>query len=489
MRQEKAEKAGRPDGLPAAAASAEGGAGDAEEGGPGLDGAARGLHIVLVAYGCDPTRGSEPAVGWGWAETLARRGHTVEVLTHPDRDNERQIRRRVAELGDVGKRIRPHVIPAPRLPSWTAVLPGCVRDSARNFLRYDGWQRRALAHARSHGLDGADLVHHVSFVSLQGGCALHRLGPPLVFGPVGGGQTAPHSHRRYLGSEYLQEVVRTLRVRHLGRRPLCRTTLREAAAVLVTNWDTDRRARRLGRTDTRLMLADGIHESVIREPLEARQARSPLRPPTILWVGGLTAHKAPELALRAMAHVRSEHPRARMEFLGDGPLRPSLERLARRLGVSESVDFRGEVPWTEVRTAYDAADVFLMTSLRDSFGTQSLEAWARGLPVVHLGHQGIGDFSAPGGAVSVPLGDPADLPQRLARALNAVLDDEQTRHGMREAALAWARKHTWTAKAEAAEELYRAVLSAGRPSATPAVADRPEQGVAEAAALTNPGRG
>ncbi|MFF8375715.1 glycosyltransferase family 4 protein [Streptomyces sp. NPDC015661] len=449
-----------------------------------LGGTTRGLHIVLVAYGCDPTRGSEPAVGWGWAETLAERGHTVEVLTHPDRDNERQIRRRAAELGDVGRRIRPHVIPVPDLPSWAALLPGFVRDSAREFLRYDGWQRRALAHARTHGLDRADLVHHVSYVSLQGGCALYRLGPPLVFGPVGGGQIAPHSHRRYLGPAYLQEVVRTLRVRHLGRRPLCRATLREAAAVLVTNWDTDRRARRLGRTDTCLMLADGIHESVIRQPLEAPPTWSAPHRPTILWVGGLTAHKAPELALRAMVHVRAEHPRARLEFFGDGPLRLSLERLALRLGVSESVVFHGDVPWADLRAAYDAADVFLMTSLRDSFGTQSLEAWARGLPVVHIGHQGIGDFSAPGGAVSVPLGNPADLPQRLANALSAVLGDDETRHGMRTAALAWARKHTWTAKARVAEELYRVVLSGGRPAATASAGDRPVRSVAEAAALS-----
>ncbi|MER7957772.1 glycosyltransferase [Streptomyces sp. NPDC096030] len=465
MRQEQAHEAGQP----------------SERGG-----ATRGLHIVLVAYGCDPTRGSEPAVGWGWAQTLAERGHTVEVLTHPDRDNERQIRRRTAELGDVGKRIRLHVVPVPGLPSWAALLPGFVRDSAREFLRYDGWQRRALAHARARGLDRADLVHHVSYVSLQGGCALHRLGPPLVFGPVGGGQVAPHSHRRYLGQAYLQEVVRTLRVRHLGRRPLCRATLREAAAVLVTNWDTERRARRLGRTDATLMLADGIHESVIRQEPHATPTGSGLRPPpTILWVGGLTAHKAPELALRALAHVRADHPRACLEFFGDGPLRPSLERLARSLGVSESVVFHGEVPWTDLRTAYDAADVFLMTSLRDSFGTQSLEAWARGLPEVHVGHQGIGDFSAPGGAVSVPLGDPADLPQRLANALSAVLADEETHHGMRAAALAWARKHTWTAKARAAEELYRVVLAARRPAPTSASAgDRPERGVAAALSTT-----
>jgi hypothetical protein len=40
-----------------------------------------------------------------------------------------------------------------------------------------------------------------------------------------------------------------------------------------------------------------------------------------------------------------------------------------------------------------------------------------------------------------------------------VIDGRHTRHCMERAALEWARKHTWTAKAETAEEIYRAILS------------------------------
>ncbi|MEU6774801.1 glycosyltransferase [Streptomyces sp. NPDC046759] len=417
---------------------------------------------MLVSFACDPTRGSEPAIGWGWAESLAKRGHTVDVLTHPEFDNERNIGQRVAELGPVGERIRVHVVPLPRAPSWTGLLPGCLSDMAKEVKCYDGWQREALAYARSRGLDRADLVHHVSYGSLQGGSALRHLGPPLVFGPVGGGQIAPHSHRRFMGTAYWQEALRTLVwVGCLSRRPSCRRTLRQAAVVLATNRDTERLARRLSRTTTHLMLADGIQEALIREPAEARPAR-PDRPPTVLWVGRLHPRKTPELAVRAIAHLRTEFPDARLVVLGDGPLRQPLERLAHRLGVGGSVEFRGLLPRTQVFQACDDADAFLMTSLRDSSSTQTLEAWARGLPVVHLGHHGISDFSAPGGAISVPLGNPADLPKRIAWALSGVLKEQQTRHCMERAALSWARQHTYMAKAETAERLYHAVLSAGR---------------------------
>ncbi|WP_327687248.1 glycosyltransferase family 4 protein [Streptomyces sp. NBC_00467] len=419
----------------------------------------RPLRIVLASYACDPSRGTEPGMGWAWAEALARRGHTVELLTRSHGGNTEHIRRRIETLGTVGRRIRTHVVATPPRPRWVRLLPGFLRGQALEFVHYNGWQRRALEHARDQGLDGADLVHHVSYGSLVGGSALRRLGPPLVFGPVGGGQTAPRSHRRWLGPAYFPEVLRELLwVRCLSLRPACRATLRDAALVLTTNRDTARRSRRLGRADPRMVLSDGVPAELLREPSQKGTPR-PERPPTVLWVGRLTAIKAPGLALRAFALLVARIPGARLVVLGDGPLRADLERLSARLGVAGSVCFRGRLPWKEALDAYDGADVLLFTSLRDSFGVQNLEAWARGLPVVHLDHQGVGDFSAPGCAAPVPLGNPADLPQRLAHALAGVFADEEARHRAAEAGPRWARQHTWPAKAELAEGLYESVLN------------------------------
>ena len=41
-------------------------------------------RILLSAYACEPGRGSEPGVGWGWATELAELGHEVWVLTRAD---------------------------------------------------------------------------------------------------------------------------------------------------------------------------------------------------------------------------------------------------------------------------------------------------------------------------------------------------------------------------------------------------------------------
>lgn len=39
------------------------------------------LTILLSAYACEPNKGSEPEVGWQWANALSKLGHNVHVIT------------------------------------------------------------------------------------------------------------------------------------------------------------------------------------------------------------------------------------------------------------------------------------------------------------------------------------------------------------------------------------------------------------------------
>lgn len=414
----------------------------------------RPMRVVLVAYGCDPTRGSEPGKGWRWAEALAERGHRVEILTQVVDGNREAISRRIADLGPVGQKIIPHFISAPEPPRrFECLVPAGLRGMLREFQKYGNWQREALRAARDLGPTTADMVHHVSYGSLVGGSLLRHLGPPLVFGPVGGGQTAPYRFRRYLGSGWKQEAFRTwFWVRLMSRRPEATGTVRQSAVVLVMNKDTADLAHRMGARDVRMMLSPAIPGSLLR--------KGPTSPPAseakvkVLWVGRLIPIKAPALALEAFAALRGIVPHARFEFIGDGPLRAELEETADRLGLSSSVVFRGWVSWHDTLSAYDSATAMLFTSMRDSFGGQNLEAWARGLPTVCVGHQGVAEFAPADGAVCVSPGDPETLPVRLAGALADIIRDPGVREKMSQAAHAHAQNFTWEKMAEAIEYVY-----------------------------------
>lgn len=41
------------------------------------------MHILMTAYACHPSMGSEHGNGWNWPMHVAARGHDVTVLTTP----------------------------------------------------------------------------------------------------------------------------------------------------------------------------------------------------------------------------------------------------------------------------------------------------------------------------------------------------------------------------------------------------------------------
>jgi glycosyltransferase involved in cell wall biosynthesis len=72
----------------------------------------------------------------------------------------------------------------------------------------------------------------------------------------------------------------------------------------------------------------------------------------------------------------------KLRLVGDGPLRPKLERRAIELGISDAVTFVGWVPRTSLTSYYRDCDVFVLPSLNEAFGKVLVEAALCSAPVV-----------------------------------------------------------------------------------------------------------
>jgi glycosyltransferase involved in cell wall biosynthesis len=396
------------------------------------------MRVLLSAFDCGPGRGSEPGNGWHWAITLADFGHEVTVLTGSEN------RQKICAADSHGIDFRFIDLPASPLHRSSHAL-----EWADIYRR---WQEIALAYAK--GLTQQyDVVHHVTWGSLRLGSGLWRLPAPLVYGPIGGGQTAPAKYWRYFGPEWPAEALRTMSagpLLMLNRRS--RETIRNSAVVLATNSATMAACRRLGAADVRYMLAEGLPTEWLVDPRPR-----PTGIPVVLWVGRLLRLKAPTLAIQAFAELRRVMP-ARLIIAGDGPARGQVLSAVKRLGLSEDVQLLGHVPWDEIRLLYDSASVLLFTSLRDSSGAQFLEALGRGLPAVALDHHGIADADVGAAALKVALSpDPHELPGHLASALQTILCDDEW-ESRSAAAVKWAAEHAWPTKAAVATQIYHEIV-------------------------------
>lgn len=97
-------------------------------------------------------------------------------------------------------------------------------------------------------------------------------------------------------------------------------------------------------------------------------------------VGRFDRMKNQSFALQILSELLKSEPNAKLIFVGDGPLRESVEAQAKALNLTEHVRFlgvRNDVPvWMHV------FDVLLVPSLFEGLGGVILEAQAAGTPVV-----------------------------------------------------------------------------------------------------------
>ena len=332
------------------------------------------MRVLMSAYACEPGRGSEPGVGWNWVLQAAR-FNEVWVLTRSN--NRRSIERSGCSA---------------ELPGVTFVyfdLPGWARSWKRGSfgvrLYYVLWQFCIFWVAkRLHREVKFDLVHHVTFVNYWLPSALALMPLPFIWGPVGGGETAP---KTFLGKAFrikgkVDEFMRDIAHVIVNYEPLSRLTARRAACTFATTGETELKLRSLGcerlSVLSQVALPQYEIDQLVRLPLYNGH---PFR---LLSLGRFIYWKGFEFGVRAFARFHKSFPTSEYWLVGDGPERPWLEQLARNLGVADSVRFLGSMPRDQALEILKSCSVLVHPSLHDSGGYVCLEAMAAGQPIKYV---------------------------------------------------------------------------------------------------------
>lgn len=167
-----------------------------------------------------------------------------------------------------------------------------------------------------------------------------------------------------------------------ARTLLRRLIASKASGFLAYGTEAKRYLNGLGVNDDRIDIATNTVDTDFfkQETTKCRLQKQPkITPFTFTYIGYLVPRKKVEKILIAAEQLKKQRSDFRIRIIGDGPLRESLESLARELNVDDHILFEGHKQTSELPSVLAQTDVFLFQTGFDIWGLVLNEAMAAGV--------------------------------------------------------------------------------------------------------------
>lgn len=405
------------------------------------------LKVLIAAYACNPFRGSEAGVGWGWVNAISRL-HDVWVITGEEQ-GKADIELALARQPELGQRLNFVFLARPPLPAFLRHFPPLY------FRTYRKWQESAFRIAAGlHKQVGFHIAHQLTYVGFREPGQLWKLGIPFVWGPIGGLENTPWGLLPLAGlrgGAYLagRNAVNWIH-KSLNRAPKA-AFARADAVIAATRGIRDEISKWYGRESSVICevgpAVGGRGNVTAREPGESLE---------LVWSGVHIAGKALPVLLRALSCVPARVD-WRLHVLGDGPCRGKWERAAVRLKIQGRCCWYGNLPRQDALHIMERAHVMCITSIKDLTSSVLVEALSIGLPVVCLRHCGFADLVDDTCGIAV---DPnrSTIATHIAEAIVRLWGDEAARMELSRGARRRVLSCSWDIKGQDVDAIYRHVI-------------------------------
>ena len=380
--------------------------------------------ILVLAYAISPSKGSEYAVAWNYVTAMSRY-HRLTVLYGTSGEH-------MGDTVEMERYIREHPVPN---VTFVAVAPSrtAERLNALNkrgifvysfYLAYRQWHKSVYRAARELvRKKHFDLIHYVGPIGYREPGYLWKLDLPYVWGPIGGTRNPSF---RLLGAvstfpglcKLLFRTVANVLQLHFGRR--IRLALRRTDVLLTATTENRDNIRRVHRIDSIWLPENGVAGAVV--PPDANKFTADTL--HFIWIGRIDNNKALIVLLDALQLVDTDSPVV-VHVVGDGPLRPRMERYAGRRGVGHLIRWHGKVSRTEVFELLRRSHLHIISSLSEGNPTTIWEAMSCGVPTMSLDHCGMHDVICDRCGIRIPIRSYAQVVRDMGAQMQRLIRTSQ----------------------------------------------------------------
>lgn len=407
------------------------------------------LRILINAYACSPSRGSEPGMGWNWCTHLAKH---CELFIITEEEFREQI-----------ESVLPTLPQKDNIHFYYNPVSEKVREIARNqgdwrfYTHYKRWQKKTLEIAKQIVAEHKiDIIHQLNMIGFREPGYLWKIEDiPFVWGPIGGVKKFPVAYLKGAGIklQLFNRLKNVLNVWQLKYDPWINKAFKRAKLLISSIPDSYRGIRKYKKRESVLIPETG---SFITDDVPAKRFYNEYF--HVMWVAKFDFCKQLPLALKALAATNNKQIILDIYGQGNEEQEKEARQLIKELNISDQIVWHGHTSKAVVQQAMREAQLFFFTSVSEDTSTVVLEAISNHLPVLCFDACGFGGVIDETVGRKIPLTNPQKSITDFAGYLNMFYANRPLLEELSLNCKTLQQQLSWDEKAIKVVNLYQEVL-------------------------------
>lgn len=413
--------------------------------------------ILVMAYAISPFRGSEYAVAWNYVTYMSKENDLTVLYGMSDNH--------MGETHTLDKFLKENSFPHVR---FIKIKPNKLANllnwpNRHNFLVYTfyyafaEWQKCAYKMAKNLiQNEHFDLIHNVGPIGYREPGYLWKLGLPYVWGPVGGANNAPWQLMKHMPltgklKQTFRNVANTIQFYTKCR---LKKALKATDILMTATSENQRKFLKVHHKKSICIPENCITGNIT---LDESKFNNPFYYHLIV-IGTLDARKSVGILLEALTQVHYRD-RLRLDIVGDGPLKETLQRYAISHDINNIITWHGQLPRQKAIQVFNSAHLHVVTSVSEGNPTTIWEAMSFGVPTMSFDHCGMHDTLCSRCGILIPIVENyEDCVAAIAQNINQLLEHPERFRQLAQGTVECAQSYTWDERERFLNNLYDNLL-------------------------------
>ena len=396
------------------------------------------LNILINAYACSPSWGSEPGMAWNWISNLAKYCE-LYIITEGEWKNEIE---EAVKVHPYGRNMHFYFNP--------------VSDKVRQMCWNQGDWRFYYYYRKEHKID---ITHQLNMIGFREPGLLWKIeGPKYVWGPIGGMENIPTT---YLDGAGLKQnlfclIKNTINSLQYTYQPNVRKAIKRSEALVAAVKGVKDVLEKVYCRESVLINETGCHidtDCPTRKTIDGKQRLD------LLWVGRFIYTKRLDLAIRTIAQVKDLDVCLHICGTGSDEQVAMYKKLATALNIEDKCVWHGKVEHSKIQQMMADSDIFFFTSIMEATSTVTCEAISSCLPVLCFDTCGFGPLITETIGRKVPISNPDKSVRDFAEHIRFLYANRELLNEMSKNEFSYRESLSWESKARQMVDIYNKVLS------------------------------